>query len=58
MGYLEDKISNSLVEKPLVWWRYIDNIFMIWQHGEGTLQEIFKNLIVVIQKRNFPRKTL
>ena len=34
MGYLEDKILNSLVEKPLVWWRYIDDIFMIWQHGE------------------------
>ena len=24
MGYLEDKILNSLVEKRLVWWRYID----------------------------------
>ena len=34
MGYLEDKILNSFVEKPLVWWRYIDDIFMIWQHGE------------------------
>ena len=21
MGYLEDKILNSLVKKPLVWWR-------------------------------------
>ena len=29
MGYLEDKILNSFVEKPLVWWRYIDDIFMI-----------------------------
>ena len=27
MGCLEDKIFNSLVEKPLVWWRYIDDIF-------------------------------
>ena len=25
MGYLEDKILNSLVEKPLVWWCYIDD---------------------------------
>ena len=33
MGYLEDKILNSLVEKPLVWWCYIDDIFMIWQDG-------------------------
>ena len=29
MRYLEFKILNSLVEKPLVWWRYIDDIFMI-----------------------------
>ena len=38
MGYLEDKILNSLVEKALLWWRYIDNIFMIWQHWEEKLR--------------------
>ena len=43
MGYLEDKILSSLVETPLVWWRYIDDIFMIWQYGEETLKEFFKN---------------
>ena len=43
MGYLEDKILNSLVEKPLVWWHYIDDIFMIWQHGEEKLKEFLKN---------------
>ena len=43
IGYLEDKILNSLVETPLVWWRYTDVIFMIWQHGEETLKEFFKN---------------
>ena len=44
MGYLEDKILNSFVETPLVWWSYIDDIFMIWQHGEETLKEILKIL--------------
>ena len=44
MGYLEDKILNSFVEKPLVWWRYIDDIFMIWQHGEEKLKEFLKIL--------------
>ena len=44
MGYLQDKILNSLVKKPLVWWRYIDDIFMIWQHGEETLKEFLKIL--------------
>ena len=44
MGYFEDKILNSLVEKLLVWWRYIDDIFMIWQHGEQKLKEFLKML--------------
>ena len=44
MGYFEDKILNSLVKKPLFWWRYIDNIFMIWQHGEEKLKEFLKIL--------------
>ena len=44
MGYLEDKILNSLVKKPLVWWRYADHIFMIWQHGEETLKAFLKIL--------------
>ena len=44
MGYLEDKILNSLVEKSLVWCRYIDDIFMICQHGEETLKEFLKIL--------------
>ena len=44
MGYLEDKILNSRVEKPLVWWHYIDDIFMIWQHGKEKLTEFLKIL--------------
>ena len=44
MGYLEDKVLNSFVEKPLVWWRYIDDIFMIWDHGEEKLKEFLKIL--------------
>ena len=42
MGYMEDKILNSFVEKPLVWWRYIDDIFMIWLHREEKLKEFLK----------------
>ena len=44
MGYLENKTLNSLVEKSVVWWRYIDDIFMIWQHGEKTFREFLKIL--------------
>ena len=44
MDYLEDKILNSFAEKPLVWWRYIDDIFMIWQHAEEKLKRFLKIL--------------
>ena len=44
MGYLEDKMLNSFVEKPLVWWRYTDDIFMVWLHWEEKLKEFFKML--------------
>jgi len=29
---------------PLVWWRYIDDIFMIWQHGEEKLKDFISQL--------------
>ena len=36
------KILNAFEEKPMIWWRYIDDIFFIWEHGEESL-EIFLN---------------
>ena len=39
----EDILSNSLL-KPLVWWRYTDDIFMMWQHGEEDLQKFLEAL--------------
>ena len=30
--------------QPLVWWRYIDDIFMIWEHGEEELQKFLETL--------------
>ena len=34
---LEEKILNKVKEKENVWWRYIDDIFFIWEHGEKSL---------------------
>ena len=39
----EDILSNSIL-KPLVWWRYIDDIFVIWEHGEEELQKFLETL--------------
>ena len=38
MGKFEQQaIDNSLL-KPFIWWRFIDDIFMIWTHGEEHLK--------------------
>ena len=38
MNSLEgDILSNSFL-KPLVWWHYIDDIFIMWECGEEELQ--------------------
>ena len=43
MGDLEQKILAQSPLKPLVWWCYIDDVFVIWLHGEEKLNE-FVNL--------------
>ena len=34
MGDLEEKLLAQFPLKPYLWWRYIDDIFMVWTHGE------------------------
>ena len=44
MNFLEeDMLSNSLL-KPLVWWCYIDDIFMMWEHGLEELKNFLETL--------------
>ena len=44
MDSLETGFLESSQLKPLVWWRYIDDIFLIWQHGEDSLKEFLECL--------------
>jgi hypothetical protein len=37
MAHLESRFLRTQVLKPLVWWRYIDDIFMIWLHSRQEL---------------------
>ena len=39
MAALEQKLLSDAQYKPWIWWRYIDDIFLIWQHGEDRLWE-------------------
>ena len=38
-GGLEERILQNCSFKPLVRRRYIDDIFLLWQHGEEKLKE-------------------
>lgn len=42
MDWLERNLIASSDKKPMVWWRYIDDIFFIWTHGQEALQN-FQN---------------
>jgi len=46
MTTLEEKIINEFHEKtrlkPFIYFRFIDDIFFIWTHGEKSLQEFIK----------------
>ena len=37
MGHFEEKLLSTRRLLPLVWWRYIDDIFMIWPHSSEEL---------------------
>ena len=38
MGKLEQQGIDKSLLKPFIWWRFIDDIFMIWTHGEEHLK--------------------
>ena len=41
---LEERLVDTSVEKPLIWMRYIDDIFFIWMYGEAKLKEFNDHL--------------
>ena len=38
------RFLEALIKKPWLWWKYIDDIFMIWQHGEDELKILLEKL--------------
>ena len=48
MAELEEEILREVGLKPYLWWRYIDDIFFIWKHGEEKL----RGFIDVINKKH------
>ena len=44
MAALEETILSKVKKKPSVWWRYIDNMLFIWEHGEEPLKEFINEI--------------
>ena len=42
MGYLEKALLENSPYKPLAWFRYIDDVFIIWTHGRDKLDDFLK----------------
>ena len=42
MGFVEQDLLSRSAKKPLVWFRYIDDIFFIWTHGQEALDEFLQ----------------
>ena len=39
MGDLKNSLFNGADKRPDIWWRYIDDVFVIWPFREGCLME-------------------
>ena len=39
MGKFEKQALHGAKIKPYIWWRYLDDIFMIWTGNENELKE-------------------
>ena len=44
MADLEEKIFSASEKKPMIWWRYIDDIFFIWEDEEESLEKFLNKL--------------
>ena len=44
MDLVETEFRKTQKHKPLVWFRYIDDVFFIWTQGKEKLSLFFENL--------------
>ena len=44
MADIEEKILSASEKKPMIWWRYIDDIFFIWEYGEESMEKFINKL--------------
>ena len=57
MGDFEVKALEGATLKPWVWWRYIDDVFLIWEHGEDSLDKFIDYLNSIHPTIKFTKKS-
>ena len=57
-----DKIKTNFLDtqefKPLVWFRYTNDVFFIWGHGKEKLEEFLKILITTTPTLNLTMSSI
>ena len=44
MAELEEEVLGKAKFKPSLWWRYMDDIIFLWEHGEEKLKTFIDNI--------------
>jgi hypothetical protein len=57
MEYFEEMALESATYKPLCWFRYVDDTFVIWPHGPGKLAEFLDHLNGLHENIKFTMET-
>ena len=53
MAELEEEILQKGEFKTYLWWKYIDDIFFLWEHGEEILRSFIDNIYKMHPTRKF-----
>jgi hypothetical protein len=56
-GMSEEMAMESATYKPLCWFRYVDDTFVIWPHGSGKLVEFLDHLNGLHENIKFTMET-
>ena len=57
MADFEKKMLESFEKKPMIWWRYIDDEFFIWEHGEESLKVFIEQVNMFHSRIKFTAET-
>ncbi|XP_030750813.1 uncharacterized protein LOC115878443 [Sitophilus oryzae] len=57
MERFEEKALESSVLKPAVWFRYVDDTFVVWKQGRDSLDDFFHHLNSQSPSIKFSKKT-